>query len=95
MRGFALIELDEGRRADDEKEIVKQKMQAFQDLAKRSDWPSGAKIVPPVRRIERLFGEDHTPRYNLYVEVDAQNDEQFRQIFKMMETHCHVDGYGG
>ena len=95
MRGFALIELDEGRRAGDKPGIVQQKMQAFQDLQKRSDWPPGASIVQPVRSIQRVYGEDHTPRYHLYVEVDAQNDGQFRQIFEIMENLCHVDGYGG
>lgn len=101
MRGFALIELDEGRRKIDEPNIVQvleEKVKVIEGLGEKSEWPSGAAIVSPVRRIRRLYGEDHTPKYNLYVEIEAENKEQFEQIFQMMEkmkTLCHVDGYGG
>ena len=94
MRGFALVELDEGRRQGDPS-IRPDKIREINGLPGRTGWPQGANIINPVRPIRRLYGEDHTPKYDLYVEVEARNDDELKQIFGMLERLCHVDGYGG
>lgn len=105
-KGMVLVEFDEWvRRKGDRTESQKfqEKMKDVTDWLRQptGEWPPEVS-VGGIREVTRFYGGPHTPNFNVLVELNVGNPdtpptdperETLRKACKLIERHCHVEGY--
>ncbi|MGQ0569586.1 MAG: hypothetical protein ACT4P5_08665 [Armatimonadota bacterium] len=94
LSGVALVEFDEGRR-DRDQSVLQSKIDKIGHLPNSKagkGWPQGASIGT-IREVRRIMGGKHAPKFNVFVDVTANNEDDLKTIFGFIEEHCHVEGY--
>ncbi len=97
-KGKVLVAFDERRRASElqaKKDEFKRWLENYRSIP---GWPDKASVAS-IREVKRIYpispsaGANFTPNFNVFADVDAESEQDFKTICNLVEAHCHVAGY--